>query len=234
MDEVGRVRMSGEGVRLFEELMRFRPDGLTANGWAVKAGVSRTIWSDLRRHGNPSRRTMEKLLGAAGMTLAEFEALRVEPAIPSAAAEALLADPSRDWRPAQLAPIPLVEDRLAGEWDESGSGIPLHSIDRPRTAGKVDRPASLAGDSCAYALTMAGGAMWPRFRAGRRLLVSPAAAVEAGDDVLVELTGGRALIGELVDRPSGLIELRQFNPDAIFRVDAGQVLAVHKIVGEAI
>ena len=68
--------MPGNGTRLFEELMRFRPDGMTANSWVVKAGVSRNFWNDLKRHGNPSRRTLEKLLAAADSSLAEFEALR--------------------------------------------------------------------------------------------------------------------------------------------------------------
>ena len=31
----------------------------------------------MRRHGNPSRRKLEKLLSAAGSPLAEFEALRI-------------------------------------------------------------------------------------------------------------------------------------------------------------
>ena len=39
--------MADEGSRLVEELMRFKPDRLTANAWAVQAGVSRTIWADL-------------------------------------------------------------------------------------------------------------------------------------------------------------------------------------------
>src|SRR5512138_1253383 len=106
--------MSGAGEKLFEELMRFKPDGLTANGWAVKAGVARTIWSDLRRHGNPSRRTLEKLLGAAGMSLAEFEALRVGHSPPELVADGL-AEPGRAWRGAALAQIPLFETHLAGE-----------------------------------------------------------------------------------------------------------------------
>ena len=58
---------------LYRDLMRLRPEDLTPNAWAVKAGVSRTVWSDMRRHGNPSRRTLEKLLAAAGSSLAEFE-----------------------------------------------------------------------------------------------------------------------------------------------------------------
>jgi hypothetical protein len=32
---------------------------LTLNAWAVNAGVSRTVWANIRRHGNPSRRTLK-------------------------------------------------------------------------------------------------------------------------------------------------------------------------------
>ena len=53
--------------------------------------------------------------------------------------------------------------------------------------GRVERPSSLAGDSQAYAVTVVGESMWPRFRPGRKLLVSPAAPVAIGDDVLVRL-----------------------------------------------
>ncbi len=215
--------------------MRFRPDGLTANGWAVKAGVSRTIWADLRRHGNPSRRTLEKLLGAAGLSLAEFEALRVtQSELPAGAHGGQLADGGRGWRGAPIAAVPLFATALAGEWGEAGSGIDLHSIDRARVIGKVDRPMALAGDADAYAVTMVGDAMWPRYRAGRKLLVSPAAAVAAGDDVLAGLANDKLLIGEFVWRTNGVIELRQFNPGVSFRLDATDVTAIHKVVGEAI
>lgn len=227
--------MPEAGARLFEELMRFRPEGLSANAWAVRAGVSRTIWADLRRHGNPSRRTLEKLLGAAGSSLAEFEALRVGDPAPSLARNAeALAEDGRGWRGPWLAEIPLHLTRLAGEWGEPGSEIDLLLIDRSAVIGKVDRPAALAADRTAYAVTMAGESMWPRFRAGRRLLVSPAARIEVGDDVLVDLIGGQALIGELANRSSSKIELRQFNPDVTFPVDTAEVQAIHKVVGEAI
>src|SRR4029453_8564884 len=165
-----------------EELMGFKTGGLTANGWAVKAGVSRTIWADLRRHGNPSRRTLEKLLAAAGSSLAEFEAFRIEKAAPGPGlATRGLADIGHEWRAAPWVSIPLLDARLAGEWGDAGSRIDLYAIDRLKPVGKVDRPAALAADGDAYAVTMAGEAMWPRFRAGRRLLVSPAAAVAVGD-----------------------------------------------------
>jgi len=226
--------MSDAGASLLEDLMRFRPEGLTANGWAVKAGVSRTIWSDLKRHGNPSRRTLEKLLGAAGMTLAEFEALRVGRAAPIEAGAGGLADPGRGWRGAALIPVPLLATELAGEWRESGSGIELLALDRSGPVGKVDRPPALTVDANAYAVTMAGAAMWPRFRIGRQLLVSPAAAVAVGDDVLVELGGGQVMIKELAGRSGTHLELRQFNPDVTFEVGIADVKAIHKVAGEAI
>ncbi|MCL6740756.1 hypothetical protein LZ518_06370 [Sphingomonas sp. RB56-2] len=222
------------GQRLFEELMRFKPDGVTANGWAVTAGVSRTIWADLRRHGNPSRRTLEKLLGAAGMTLAEFEALRIGQVAPNEATGAALADPNRGWRDAAMPEIPLFASQVAGEWGEPGSRIELYSTDRASLAGAVDRPRVLAADASAYAVTMAGVAMWPRFRAGRHLLVAPSASVAVGDDVVVMLTGDRSMISELVRLSDGKIELRQFNPDVTFEVEAADVVSVHKIIGEAI
>jgi len=226
--------MTEAGARLFEELMRFKPDGLTANAWAVKAGVSRTIWADLRRHGNPSRRTLEKLLDAAGSSLAEFEALRIEGSPSPAAHAGELAEQGRGWRGAPLAPVPLLATRVAGEFGEPGGGIELHSVDRSTIIGQVDRPPALAADANAYALTISGQSMWPRFRDGRRLLVSSIGRVAIGDDVLVQLAGDQVLIKELVRRSSTLLELRQFNPDVIFPVSAGGIFAIHKIVGEAI
>ena len=222
------------GTRLFEELMRFLPDGMTANAWAVKAGVSRTIWSDLRRHGNPSRRTLSKLLDAVGSSLAEFEALRVGDAATTGEIQHGLAEASRGWRHAQMPPIPLLATSLAGEWGAAGSGVDLHTIDRSALVGTIDRPASLRADHEAYAVTIFGKSMWPRFRTGRRLLVSPASPVTAGDDVLVQLVRGTVLIKELVGRSSGFIELRQFSPDVTFRAAASDVASVHKIAGESI
>ena len=227
--------MAGDGLQLVEELMRFKPDGLTANAWAVKAGVSRTIWADLRRHGNPSRKTLEKLLAIAGSSLAEFEALRIgQPAPRSDLTQPQLAETGRNWRPAPLKPVPLLAGRLAGEWGKAGKGIELCSIDPSEPIGHLDRPAVLAADSEAYAVTVAGKAMWPRYRTGRHLLVSPAAPMTVGDDVLVQLSNGKALIKELVRRTGSKIELCQFNPAVVFAVDTGAIAEIHKVIGEAI
>ena len=227
---------------LYRDLMRLKPEDLTPNGWAVRAGVSRTVWSDMRRHGNPSRRTLEKLLEAAGSSLAEFEALRIGALSRLIAAEGVGVGDARGsaWRSAPLPPIPLYRTTMAAEWEDDGRRIEMTELDVGPPAGHLVRPASLAGDRDAYAVTVIGDAMWPRFRPGRQLLVSPAAPIAIGDDVLVRLAGqetdGKALvlIKELVRRTSSLVQLRQFNPDVAFNVDAAKVEAVHKVIGEAI
>lgn len=221
--------------------MRLKPESMTANAWAVHAGVSRTIWADIRRHGNPSRRTLEKLLAAADSSLAEFEALRIDP--PGNTDHRLLpgqvGDVVRNWRQAPVPALSVVESRQGGDWPEAGSDVEVMTILPNRITDRVPRPASLAADPDAFAVTVAGKAMWPRYRPGRRLAVSPAAAVANGDDVLLVLGtdgqgGQRALLKELVGRSAASVELRQFNPDRTFSVTADRIQAIHKVVGELI
>jgi len=227
--------------QIYRELMRFKPDSLSANAWAVKAGVSRTVWSDMRRHGNPSRRTLEKLLAVAGSSLAEFEALRIgaEPDHPGASLGSVREGSRRGWSPAQPEPLPLLATALAGEWGSPGSRIELLEIESGRSIERLPRPASLVADSEAYAITVVGDSMWPRFRPGRRIAVSPRLPIAIGDDVLVILKesstrGKLALLKELVRRTNTHIELRQFNPDATLSVSAAEVEKIHKVCGELI
>lgn len=218
---------------LYRDLMRFKPEGISPNRWAMLAGVSRTVWSDMRRHGNPARRTLEKLLLAADSSLAEFEALRIG-AYPNLdpRANVLGEHPAGSWRGAPPPPLPLFEARAAAS-SEHPSLIAI--ADAPSTT-TVARPPALAADRCAYALTMAEDSMWPRFRVGRRIIVSPAAPVADDDDVVVRLVGegGLALVKMLVARSAGEVQLRQFNPDLTFTIAADAVASIERIAGEAI
>jgi len=193
-----------------------------------------------RRDGNPSRRTLEKLLAAVESSLAEFEALRAggDRAGWDAAAPAL-GDPGRAWGAAQLPPLPLLATAVIGEWGEAGSAIELAELRPGEFVDRIARPPSLANDPRAYAITIVGDSMWPRFRPGRRVAVSPKAPVAIGDDVLVKLgnrvrhaAGESVLIKELVRRTGRGVELRQFNPDVTFAVSAADIASIEKIAGE--
>jgi hypothetical protein len=232
----------GEDSQLYRDLMRFKPDGMSPNAWAVKAGVNRTVWADMRRHGNPSRKTLEKLLHAAGSSLAEFEALRIGGADrPSAIQGAGVGESRRrNWAPPPLPPLPVRESDLAGEWGDRGSGIEMIAVRKGTEIDRLPRPASLASDRDAYVVAVVGDSMWPRFRPGRHVAVSPGSPVAVGDDVLVRLRGRDgvatelALMKELVRRCADRVELRQFNPDLTFGVDAAEVEAIEKVAGEVI
>ena len=139
--------------QIYRDLMRMKPDELSPNAWAVKAGVSRTVWSDMRRHGNPSRRTLEKLLGAAGSSLAEFEALRVGPELGRSAGSGGLADRRPGWGPPEVSPLSLLKTSVAGEW-RPGSKIELMEIYPTEVLAHLPRPLSLANDLRAYAMTI--------------------------------------------------------------------------------
>jgi hypothetical protein len=240
-------RMPGaDNQQIYADLMRFKPDGITPNGWAIKAGVSRTVWADMRRHGNPSRRTLEKLLTAAGSTLAEFEALRISgrPNDVAGAGAALADRRGAAWGVPQLPPLPLVATAIGTGWGNSASRIELTELHIDDLVDRVARPVSLANDPNAYAITIVGDSMWPRFRPGRRVAVSPKAPVAIGDDVLVKLKGANrqqvkgaivaVLIKELVRSSGTGVELRQFNPDLTFEVAAADIGAIEKVVGELV
>lgn len=230
--------MIGDGSELVEALMRFRPDGLTANAWAIKAGVSRTIWADLKRHGNPSRKTLEKLLEAAGSSLAEFEALRIGPSAVTAEGEiGRLGERRGSFGSAKLGPLPLIASYPS---TDPVYGWQAMRIVPAEVADRLLRPASLASDRDAFAVRMVGEAMWPRFRAGRPIAVSPSATVHDGDDVSVVLrrAGSRAgqtvLVAELAKRTGGALHLRRFMPDRSVAVAIADIAAVHKVLGEMI
>ena len=235
------ARVSDGDAQIYRDLMRFKPDGLTPNAWAVKAGVSRTVWSDMRRHGNPSRRTLEKLLTTAGSSLAEFEALRLGPEPPRFdVPTGHIGEPASSWRAAKLPPLFVIVSRLAGEWGAPGTAVELIEIRPNERLGSLPRPGSLGADAQAFALTVVGNAMSPRFRPGMRIAVSPGAPVVIGDDVMVRLRQSdaaeapRVVIAQLLRRTASAFELRQFNPDRTFEADASDVDAVVKIAGELI
>ncbi len=111
--------------------------------------------------------------------------------------------------------------------------VELTEIRRDSIVDRIARPAALAADEGAYAIAIVGQSMWPRFRPGRYVAVSPGTPVAVGDDVVVTLRQGRALIKELVRRRNDGIELRQFTPDLTISVPADEVATIEKVMGES-
>jgi SOS-response transcriptional repressor LexA len=142
----------------------------------------------------------------------------------------------------ELPAVPVVGSAIAMEAFDPERHIELTEVNMAEVVDHVARPASLARDKEAYALTVIGDSMWPRFRPGRRVIVSPKAPVEIGDDVIVQLRGKEGegeyrdrvalvLIKELVKNTATYIELRQFNPEVTFRIERDRMVAMHKVLG---
>lgn len=212
-----------------------KPDELTLNGWAVLAGVNRGIWGDIRHHGNPSRKTLQKLLQAIGSSIAEFEALRIG-AVPEQPPlnRQRLGDQTGTWRMATQLTIPCFASSLWGGGEIARETL---TIDSSCVVDHYPCPPSLTGETGLYILHYAGRAMWPRFRSGQRLMIAPARLVSEGDDVIIRLRNGGnetlAIVGELVRREAEVIVLRQFSPDREIGIGGHEVSSTHRVLGPA-
>jgi Peptidase S24-like len=226
---------------VYTALMRVKPESLTLGAWATRAGLARNIFNNIREHGNPKSDTLQKLLEVAGVSLGEFEA-----GLGPVHSEVRGAGPVgvRDIRKTffgaePLAMLPLYGSAMGGEFGDLEEHIELTELHLHEVLDYLARPASLAGDKDAYALTIVGDSMSPRFKPGERVAVSPKAALAIGDDVIVQLRNGNGederismvLIKELVRRTASHVELRQYNPEVTFRVPIARVAALHKVRG---
>jgi SOS-response transcriptional repressor LexA len=142
-----------------------------------------------------------------------------------------------------LPAIPLVGSAIGMKSFDPERDIELTELDTSEVLDRVARPTSLAGDGAAYALTVIGDSMSPKFDPGTRIIVSPKAPVHIRDYVVVQMKGPdpedqyeervtTVLIKRLVRRSATFIELQQFNPDVTFRVGTDRIAATHKVIGE--
>lgn len=99
----------------------------------------------------------------------------------------------------------------------------------------VLRPRSLEQSKDAYAIYVEGESMYPRFAPGEMAVIDPRIPPQIGDDVIVQLSQNGSdeistvLVKRLVRRSASFIELQQFNPLTIFRIDSDQVKRIHRI-----
>lgn len=136
--------------------------------------------------------------------------------------------------------LPLIGTAMGGEltsFDDLDDQVETTELHLGEVLEYLARPLSLANDGDAYAITIVGDSMFPRFKPGERATVSPKSPVHIGDDVIVQLRGADGdderiklvLVKELVRRSAGFVELRQYNPLVTFRIEAKRVASLHKV-----
>ncbi|NJB99411.1 MULTISPECIES: S24 family peptidase [Sphingomonas] len=233
---------------VYRALMALKPDGLALGRWATDAGLARNYFNGLEKHGNPSQDVVDALLSAISATRADYER-SLEHAKQTDSEFVLsevvgIARGSRDTRMAifgdePLPPVPLVGSAIGGDFGSVEEHIELTELYYGQVLDYVSRPDFLAKDPQAYALRIVGESMVPALKPGHEVWVSPREGVGIGDTVIVQLRGGTdqdqgvkmVLVKELVRRSSEYVELRQYNPPTMFRVEIARVAAMHKVKG---
>jgi phage repressor protein C with HTH and peptisase S24 domain len=226
---------------LYTLLSRLKPDNMSEAEWARKAGVSSSFFQDVKKGRRPRADNLEKVVEAIGMSPAQFYALEA-PVRTEVEGVGLVG--ARDVHRAffgekPLPPLPLYGSAMGGEYGDTDEHIELTELQLHEVLDHLARPASMANDPEAYALTIVGDSMEPRFKPGERVAVSPRASLAIGDDVVVQLRGTNGeddrvqlvLIKELVRRGADYVELRQHNPPVTFRIPMNRVVSLHKVRG---
>lgn len=226
---------------MHEALLTVKPRDLSLNAWAVRAGVGRSIFTEIRRHGNPTAETLQKLLDAIGVSLSDLYAhMPADPVVRSEVRGTGMSarEVQRAWRgPEQQKPVPLLGTAFGGEWSD---GVEMTELHLTEVLDYLARPEAVAGDPQAYAVEFVGESMIPRYEPRERGIVSPRAQVRVGDDVIVQLKGtgqdqladkvAAVLVKRLVKRSADYIELEQFNPPTTFRVPTDRIAAIHRVM----
>lgn len=194
--------------------------GLSASGLARKAGLDPTSFNQSKRSATdgklrwPSSESLAKILAATGARLEDFTAL----------VTGARAMPERTVAKGRTR-IPLIGLAQAGAegfFDDGGypAGAGWDEVELPATA-----------DANAYALAISGESMEPVFRAGDRIVVSPAAPVRVGDRVVVRTRDGAVMAKELARRTAGRIELVSLNPNfPELRFTTQEIVWMHRII----
>lgn len=224
---------------IYRSLVSLKPATLSLGKWATDAGLARNYFNGLRQHGNPKDKAVDALLGVIGKTRADL--VGPGPIVRSEVVGTGLTT-GRDIRDSlydeRSLDLPLLGTAFGGEYDHLDENVDVIELRLSETLGYLPRPKAFADDPKAYVLTIVGESMRPRFRPGERVGVHTRLPVSIGDDVIVQLKdsdgddGERicmVLVKELVRRSGSYVELRQYNPDITFRVEAKRIAAMHVV-----
>jgi transcriptional regulator with XRE-family HTH domain len=222
--------------------MRIEQLGLTPRKVSLAIGANQGYVRDLldpEKTGVPSE-ARARALAEALETTTDWLFGRVESSL-QPLSEVSFSEKRADWRETKGQKLPIygtgycADLRLA--CDDSYVDIEQTLFDPTQTVGLIDRPPALRSSEHSYAIYFHGSSMEPRFYQGEIGIVTPTPPPGPGDFVVVQLNDGNGddvihvLVKRLVRTSSSFVELEQFNPPLIFKVDRRRVTRMHKILG---
>lgn len=137
--------------------------------------------------------------------------------------------------------LPIYGTALGAVREIDGEAIEQTTLNKAEVLQYAKRPTILNGNASAYGLYIAGSSMEPRYMDGEMLLADPKGRVRAGEDVIVYLrprneveddgeTARAALVKRLVRRTASYIELEQYSPAKVFRIEMVEVLRIDRVI----
>ncbi|MDR6850331.1 helix-turn-helix transcriptional regulator [Sphingomonas sp. BE137] len=127
-------------------------------------------------------------------------------------------------------------EEMGGQYD-GGVAIEQTELNTGEVVDRFRRPPNLINRRDIYGLYVAGDSMEPAYESGQGVLVDPKRPAASRDYVVVYLRdkhdsglSSGVLIKRLVRRSASYIELQQFNPPTVFRLEASQYQAVHRVM----
>lgn len=229
-------------MSLFDRLMAVKPDGLSANSWRTRAGLSQAVFTDIKRRGSAKHETIEKLLAAIDVSFAEFEAGVKSPErelAPTAVRAPYLAFRGED-RPRDVPIVGTAECAdIEFDGDETRVPVEMMEINADDVIDYARRPLSLDNRRDVYAIYFRGTSMSPRYEPGELAYVDPRRPPLSLDYVVLQMrrddgdNGERlclAMAKRLVRQGADFFELQQFEPPATFRIEKARVKHIHRII----
>jgi hypothetical protein len=137
--------------------------------------------------------------------------------------------------------LPLFGTALGAAREVDGEAIEQTTLNRAEVIGYAKRPTILNGKASAYGLYVSGSSMEPRHMDGDMLVVDSKGRVKNNEDVVVYLRPKSAeeddgeaaravLVKKLVRRTSTYIELEQFTPPKVFRVNMDDIVRIDRVI----
>lgn len=136
--------------------------------------------------------------------------------------------------------LPIFGTALGAARYFDGDAIEQTQLNSGEIIGYLKRPVMLNGRSDVYGLYVHGSSMVPVYSEGATLIAETKRPPKVGDDVVVYLRpqgadddGERAravLVKRLVRRAHNWIELQQFNPAVVFRIDAAEIVRIDRVM----